>query len=107
MIGWRRPGFSLSQQDRLFRDSIDRILRYFTAAQVLSFVAHVQGTVEPFFHRDFLGPGRLFDLVELAVMGDGEIVLDRPLFFDAENAVEFSAGGGPVDADRHPKQPVS
>jgi hypothetical protein len=50
----------------------------------------VQGPVEPFLDNDFLRPCRLFDLIESIVMGDGKVVLDRALLFDAENAIELS-----------------
>ena len=61
-------------------------------SQLPAFVADTNRAVQPFFDQDLLCPGSLFDLVELAVMSDGEVVLDRALFFDTQNAVKFPAG---------------
>ena len=91
MINWRNPWFSLSQQEQWFRCALGLLLRDFSVAQVLSVVGYVQGTVKPLFHRDLLSSCRLLNLIKGAVMSDSEIVLDRALFFDAENTVELSA----------------
>ena len=91
MIGWRSPWLSLAQQEQWFRCPLGRFLLDFPIAQILSLVGYVQAAVKPRFHCYLLGSSRLLNLIKGAVMSDGEVVLDRALFFDAENAVELSA----------------
>ena len=91
MIGWRSPLLFLLQQEQCFRCVLGWLLCDFPEAQVLSAVGYVQGAVEPFFHRDFLRPCCLCDLIKSVVMGNGKVVLDCALLFDAENAIELSA----------------
>lgn len=55
--------------------------------QVLSLISYMHGTIEPLFHHDLLGTGRLLDLVERSVIGDGEVVLYCPFFLDTVSPI--------------------
>jgi len=98
MLGWRKPWFFLLRQRSAAGVPRGQILRYFLEALTLSIGYYVHGAVKPFFHRDFLRLSCSLDLIKRAIMGNGEVILDRTLFFDTENTIESSAVStyGPV-----------
>jgi hypothetical protein len=57
-------------------------------------VSYVQRSIHSFFHPDLLGFYSVFDLIEFAVVSDGDIVPDYPFLSNTEDIVEYSRGWG-------------
>ena len=50
--------------------------------QLLTFVGHHQGTIEPILDHHFRTPQMILDLVELLVVSHRKIIAQRPLCLD-------------------------
>ena len=53
----------------------------------------MQRSIQPLFHSHRSGFYNVFDLVEFAVISDGEVIPERTLLSNAENLDQFSQRG--------------
>lgn len=70
----------------------DRPHRDWVKGERPSVVCEPQRPIHSFFHHHMGGPDIVVDLIEVSVVSHGPIATQHPGRFDAEDAVEMSAG---------------